>query len=172
MNCIVLNANGMYLNTISWQKAITLVFQDKCDVLAYHDETVSNGKDYEMFLPKLIRLVKMVRQLYRNNVPYSKRNVFTRDKFTCQFCSGKLTLDECTVDHVVPKAKGGKSEWDNCVTACKTCNHGKGDKALGKESGLYLRKKPFTPTINEFIQLKMRALGVDKYINEIFENLY
>lgn len=171
MNCIVLNANYEYLNTISWQKAVTLVFQEKVDVLANHDESVSNGKGYEIFLPKLIRLCKMVRKLYKNKVPYSKRNVFTRDNFKCCFCDVKLKLEDCTVDHVVPKAKGGKSEWDNCVTACKKCNHTKGDKDVGHASGLFLRRKPFTPTISEFIQMKMRSLGVDKYIKEIFENL-
>lgn len=169
-NVIVLNANYEYLNSINWQKAVTLVFQEKVDVIAWYDDVVSNNsKTFEMFIPKVIRLVKMVRKLYKNKVPYSKRNIFTRDKFTCQFCNDKLVLDECTVDHVVPKAKGGKSTWENCVCACKTCNHSKGDRNL-KETGMFLKSKPYMPTINEFIQLKMKALGIDKYIKEVFDS--
>jgi 5-methylcytosine-specific restriction endonuclease McrA len=168
---VVLNANYQYLNTISWQKAITLVFQAKVDVLSWSDDVISNSsKSFEMLIPKIIRLVKMVRKIYKNRVPYSKRNIFTRDKFTCQYCDVKLKVDECTLDHVVPSSIGGKSEWDNCVCACQKCNHNKGDKSL-RDINMYLKRSPYTPTINEFLLLKVETLGIDKYINEILENL-
>jgi len=168
---IVLNANYQYLNTIDWQKAVTLVFQGKVDVLSTYDDVVSNAsKTFEMFVPKIIRLIKMVRALYKNKVPYSKRNIFSRDNFTCCYCGDKLKVNECTVDHIIPKSKGGESSWENCVCSCKKCNHRKGDKTL-RESGLHLRTKPVQPTIQEFIQSKIKLLGIDKYINEVFEGL-
>lgn len=168
---VVLNANFQYLNTISWQKAVTLVFQEKVDVIAHYDNVISNSsKTFEMFVPKIIRLVKMVRKLYKNKVPYSKSNIFTRDNFTCQYCDVKLNINECTVDHIIPRAKGGKSSWDNCCCACKKCNHLKGDKHL-RDTNMFLKSKQFTPTINEFIHMKMENLGIDKYINEVLEKL-
>lgn len=161
----------MYLNTISWQTAVTLLFKEKVHVVATYDKVISNvTKTFEIQVPKVIRLVKMVDRIYKNKVPFSKHGVFIRDRNTCGYCSTVMETRDCTVDHIVPVSKGGKSEWSNAVCSCKTCNHRKADKDL-RESGLRLHITPTTPTISSFVSLKMRSLGIEEYINDLLTNL-
>ena len=101
----------------------------------------------------VIRLVEYVKSLFRNKIPYTKRNIFVRDGYTCQYCSKKMEPSECTVDHIVPKVDGGKSSWENCVCSCKRCNNIKGDKPLAK-TGLKLKRNPVQPSAGDFIRLR------------------
>jgi len=65
---------------------------------------------------------------YKKNVKFSRYNMYLRDLFQCQYCQEVFDFEDLTIDHVNPRANGGKTVWDNCVTACKPCNHSKGDK--------------------------------------------
>lgn len=78
-------------------------------------------------------------------VTFSRRNLYKRDRYTCQYCGKRPGLTELTIDHVVPRAKGGASSWTNCVLACWRCNARKADR-LPCETGMALRKQPFQPT--------------------------
>lgn len=77
-------------------------------------------------------------------VKYSRKNIFQRDNYTCQYCSNKFKKEELTLDHIIPKSKGGKSSWTNIVTCCTGCNADKGDKSL-KELGWQLKQQPKSP---------------------------
>ena len=150
---IVLNADYSFLSTTSWQNAICLLYEGKAEPVEETQRIVRNSDaSIEMFVPMMIRVVKYIRKRFKQSVPYSKKNVFMRDNQTCQFCGTYIPdIDKCTVDHVTPKSKGGKSTWENCVTACKPCNHKKADRSCS-EARMYLKRKAVRPTIGEYIQ--------------------
>ncbi len=107
----------------------------------------------------------IVRMIYKNKVPFSKRNVLVRDSFTCMYCgaSGKIKLD---VEHIIPSSRGGKTTFDNCVASCKPCNSNKGSRTPS-EAKMYLKRQPYTPTISEFIRMKMKQLKLDELLKEL-----
>lgn len=164
---IVLNADHSFINRVSWQKAISLIYKGKAEPAALSDKTIYNfGRTYSIVVPKIIRLVKMVKDLFKAKAPYSKKNVFLRDKCTCMYCNTIMTVGSCTIDHVFPSSLGGKTSWENCVTACKKCNNKKGDSLL-HETGMALRRKPYHPTIHEFYLMFVKFHGIDKIIEEV-----
>jgi hypothetical protein len=84
----------------------------------------------------------------RRGVPkFSRRNLFLRDRFTCQYCKRRLPSKDMNMDHVIPKSRGGASEWSNVVLSCVRCNHKKGNQTPS-EAGMKLARKPFVPTID------------------------
>jgi len=163
-NCIVLNTDYTFLNVVSWRRAVCLIVKKKVEVLKYTDKTISNAeKTITMKIPAVIKLIKAIRALYRNKVPFSKRNVMVRDNFTCVYCGSKESL---TIDHVLPVSRGGKSNFENCVTACKKCNSTKGNHTPS-EVHMFLRKKPYAPTISEFIRMRMEKLGINDLLKDL-----
>jgi len=164
-SCIILNADYTFLNIVSWQKAITLMIKGKTEVLKYTEKLVRNfERTIIMKIPAVMRLINIIRIIYRNKVPFNKRNVIVRDEFECVYCGAKPK--SLTVDHVVPLSRGGKSEFENCVAACKECNTKKGNK-LPSEANMYFKRKPFQPTIAEFLRLKLKKLGLDVVLKEL-----
>jgi len=161
--CIVLNGDYSFLNTVSWRRAITLVMTGKTEVIKYADRVVklANGKFLQV--PVLIKLLKVIRTIYRNRVPFSKRNVMVRDNYKCCYCGCN---NELTIDHVIPSSRGGKTEFENCITCCMTCNSKKGDRTP-TEARMYLQKRPYAPTISEFFRLKLKQLGLEDFINDV-----
>jgi len=159
----VLNGDYSFLNTVSWRRAITLVMTGKTEVIKYADRVVklANGKFLQV--PVLIKLLKVIRTIYRNRVPFSKRNVMVRDNYKCCYCGCN---NELTIDHVIPSSRGGKTEFENCITCCMTCNSKKGDRTP-TEARMYLQKRPYAPTISEFFRLKLKQLGLEDFINDV-----
>jgi 5-methylcytosine-specific restriction endonuclease McrA len=150
---------------IHWQKAVRLIFQEKCEVVKSSDQALRGGDgSVVMNRPLVIRLIKMIRMVYKNRVPYSKRNIFVRDGFKCMYCGIKKT--KLTIDHVKPLSRGGKTKFENCVAACRDCNHEKGSK-MPSEAGMFLRRQPHAPTINEFFILKCKQLKIHEYLKEL-----
>lgn len=157
-NVAVLNADYTYIGVITWERAIVLLYQNKAETVKATDTIIYNfDRTYSFIVPKIIRLVEYVKSLMRNKIPYSKRNIFIRDNFTCQYCGKKMEMNECTVDHLVPKVEGGSSSWLNCVCSCKRCNNIKGDKPI-KHVGLKLRRQPYLPSAGDFIRLRSQHL--------------
>lgn len=166
---ILLNADYTYLNVISWKKAVTLICKGKVEVLEASKKIIRNcERTMEILVPKIMRLIKMIRTLYKSRVPYSKRNVYIRDGFECCYCGCEPA--KLTIDHVVPRSKGGKSTFENTVAACKDCNLSKQDRTP-HEAGMYLKRQPYAPTINEFLQIRMRKLGIKDVLEELFAKI-
>jgi len=162
---IVLNSDYTYLNTVSWQRAICLMFKGKAEVLRYTEKVVRNfDKTVIMKIPAVLKLMKLVRSIYKSKVPFSKRNVMVRDGFVCAYCGTKDK--RLTIDHVIPISKGGKTSFENCVAACKNCNSTKNDR-IPSEAGMYLKRQPYAPTISEFIRLKIKELGIDDILRDL-----
>lgn len=163
---VLLNADYTPLNAIPWKKAIKLIVKNRVEPVGTAFIIIKTTVK-EIIIPKVIRLVKMVRQMYKTRVPYSKKNVLVRDGFECAYCGSKNDL---TIDHIVPKCRGGASTFENTVSACFKCNNMKNSKTP-EEVGLYLRKRPYQPTISEFIRLRMEKTGVLDILTEIFKSL-
>ncbi len=166
MEVVVLNADFTYLHNISWKRAIKLVLKGKVEVLKNTEKIISGFRE-KIIVPQVVRLIKFVRQVFKNKVPLQRRNIFVRDEFTCQYCGRKCKKNP-TIDHIIPKSRGGFHSWENSVTACIRCNQKKGNKTP-KEAKMTLLKQPVRPTINEFAQQKMKVMGIKELIDDIFE---
>uniref|UniRef100_A0A6M3JS80 Putative homing endonuclease n=1 Tax=viral metagenome TaxID=1070528 RepID=A0A6M3JS80_9ZZZZ len=165
---ILLNSDYTFLNVLSWKKAVTLIVKGKVEVLKATDKIIHNmEKTVKIAIPLILRLLKLVRTLYKTKVPFSKANVIARDNFSCVYCGKKR--GNFNIDHLVPKSRGGKSTWENCVSSCKKCNSKKSNR-LPSEAGMFLKKRPYQPTIHEFLQLKMNKLGIKKILEEYVYN--
>ena len=102
-------------------------------------------------------------KIYKNRVPYTKKNIIIRDDYECCYCGSHKNL---TIDHVIPESRGGKTNFENCVAACFPCNNKKNNRTP-REANMFMKKKPHAPTISEFFMLKMKNLGLDKYLKEL-----
>ena len=130
------------LSLWSWQDAIKSVFLDRVSIVSHYDREI-RSPSFSMQLPSVIALKSFIKP--RSNPNFTRFNVFLRDKFTCQYCGDKKDL---TFDHLLPKSKGGVTNWENVVTACSTCNVKKGGK-LYETSGMKLFNRPYTPTVDD-----------------------
>ena len=165
---ILLNADYSFLNVVGWKKAFTLMAKGKVEVLKYSETIIKSAAGAVMKIPVVMRLIKLIRTIYKARVPFSKRNVMVRDGFKCVYCGA--TGVRFTIDHVVPKSKGGKSTFENCVTACKPCNHRKGHRTC-REIKMYPKTSLIAPTISEFLRMKLQTLGVKKVLDDVFAGL-
>jgi 5-methylcytosine-specific restriction endonuclease McrA len=141
---LVLNADFRPLSYLPlslwpWQEAIKAVFLDRVTVLAEY-ETVAHSPSIEIRIPSVVVLRDYVKPA--RSSAFTRFNLFLRDEFTCQYCGAR---DQLTFDHVVPRARGGRTTWDNVVASCGPCNLRKGARSL-KQIGMSLRRKPVRPT--------------------------
>lgn len=160
--CVILNMDYSFLNIVSWEKAIKLAEKGKATVVKYSDKVVRTV-DKVIKVPAVMKLIKLIRTIYRTKVVFSKKNVISRDRHTCQYCGSH---DKLTIDHVVPVSRGGKSTFENCVAACQECNAKKGNK-LPREIGMFPKKQPVAPTISEFTRIKAEKSGVFEILKEL-----
>ena len=164
MQTVVLNADYTYLNTVPWQRAVKLLMLEKAEALKEADRTISNcDRSCVLKVPLVLKLVNMVKTVYRNKVPYSRKNVFIRDGHKCVYCG---TPNKLSIDHVLPSSRGGKTEFKNCVASCVRCNIAKGNRTPD-EARMHLRRVPHEPTIMEFLTYKMKNTGVYQFLKDI-----
>lgn len=123
---LLLAASYEPIKVISWRRAITLSFLGKVDVLEAY-ECYLRSPSVAIPMPAVVKLNRFVKHLPRR-VKFCRQNLYTRDNFTCQYCHRSFPAGQLTYDHVVPRSKGGKTTWDNVVTACTRCNLKKGNK--------------------------------------------
>lgn len=140
---LLLNASYEPLKVISWQRAIALWFEDKVEILKEYSDFDLKSQNFTMKCPAVVRLVKFVKG-HRNKVKFSRSNVFGRDSYSCQYCGCTPGTTNLTYDHVLPRSRGGKTEWSNIVTACYACNSKKADRTP-EEAKMRLRQRPIKP---------------------------
>ena len=162
--CILLNADYSFLNLVNWKRAMCLLSKGKVQVLEHSEMLIRTAEGIAIKVPAVMRLIKLIKTLYVNRVPFSKRNVPVRDGFKCAYC-GRETR-RLTIDHIIPKSRGGKTTFENCVSSCKPCNNKKGDK-VPTEVRMYLKVKAYQPTISEFLRLKVEKLGINALLKEL-----
>ncbi len=144
---LVLNADFRPLNYFplsvwSWQNAVKAVFLERVNVVSEYDLFV-RSPSLKLRLPSVISLKKYVPM---NRRPaFTRFNVFLRDRFECQYCGGRFPTEELTFDHLIPRSLGGKTLWDNVVTACEPCNLLKG-RRRPQEAGIFPIRAAVQPT--------------------------
>ncbi len=146
---LVLNATYEPINVCTVRRAVVLLLKEKAEMIERAEWRAPLG-DPTLARPVVIRLVSYVRiprDTHRRKI--TRRAVFARDDWTCQYCGARSNL---TVDHVVPRSKGGASSWENIVASCAPCNRRKGN-ALPRQAGMRLLKQPRTPSPHVFIQV-------------------
>ena len=153
---LVLNQDYSPLTLCSTERAFLLLYLEKAELLSEVKEKVLRSVSSVFPFPSVIRIKRYIRVPYKG-VVLSRHNVFKRDQFLCQYCG---TGKDLTLDHLVPKSKGGKSSWTNLVTACKNCNARKGDFQL-EEVGMKLQKKPIRPSYVMFLRSTSKSLRED-----------
>ncbi len=137
---LLLNATYEPVCVVSSRRAIVLVLGAKAEAVDVTDDEV-HAERVVLAVPIVVRLTRYVRVPYPVQVPLSRRAVFTRDGQTCVYCGGSAT----SIDHVVPRSRGGTHTWDNVVAACRRCNHTKADRSLA-EMGWSLPQPPRAPS--------------------------
>jgi 5-methylcytosine-specific restriction endonuclease McrA len=162
---LVLNASYEPLNGCTVRRAHVLVYKGKAEVIERLEQPLRSAST-SFTWPHVIRLVHYVRVPRAVQRKISRRALFARDGWRCVYCgtgNGRLTLD-----HVVPRSKGGASIWENVVTACAPCNHRKGDRML-EDAGMVLRHVPKPPTPVLFIKLAAARVptGWAPYLGEL-----
>jgi 5-methylcytosine-specific restriction endonuclease McrA len=120
------------LSTWNWQDTIKAMFLDRVAVICHYDRVI-HSPSAEHRLPSVVALKEYVPQNRRP--PFTRFNVFLRDHFTCQYCGEPSVAPELTFDHVIPRSRGGRTSWENVVTACTHCNLANGSR-LPKECGM------------------------------------
>ena len=146
---LVLNATFEPINVCTVRRAVVLLLKEKAEVIEQGDWELRSATQ-TVTRPVVIRLVSYVRvprDTHRRKI--TRRAVFARDDWTCQYCGARSNL---TVDHVIPRSKGGPSSWENIVASCAPCNLRKGN-ALPRQAGMRLQRQPRTPSPHVFIHV-------------------
>jgi len=137
------------LSTWPWQESVKAVFLDRVQTLSEYEETV-HSPSLALQLPSVIALKTYIPTTRRP--AFTRFNVFLRDRFTCQYCAASLPAEKLTFDHIVPRSRGGRTIWENVVTACTRCNLAKGNR-IPRESGIYPRIAPRMPTVRRLQEI-------------------
>jgi 5-methylcytosine-specific restriction endonuclease McrA len=140
---LLLNITYEPLKVINWKKAITLFMLGKVEVLEEYSREI-HSVSFAIKLPAVVRLLRLVKRP-SSPVKFSRQNIYARDKYRCQYCGRKFPSEELNYDHIIPKSRGGKTEWTNIVTCCIQCNRKKGGRTP-KEAHMKLIRKPSRPT--------------------------
>lgn len=163
-HCVLLNADYTFLNLVNWKRAMCLMAKGKVEVIKDSPATVKCSGGVEYKVPAVMRLIKLIRTIFRSGVAFTKRNIYVRDGFKCAYCATRK--ERLSIDHIIPKSRGGKTTFENCVAACRTCNLKKGGRTP-REAGMFLKVKAYQPTISEFLQLKFKSLGIHEILTEL-----
>jgi len=140
---LLLNITYEPLKVINWKKAITLLCLGKVEVIEEYSRDI-HSVSFTIKLPSVVRLLKMVKRP-KNPVKFSRQNIYARDRHKCQYCGVRFPTEDLTYDHIIPKSRGGKTEWKNIVTCCIECNRRKGGR-IPSEASMKLIRKPVRPT--------------------------
>lgn len=153
---LLLDAAFFPLRVISWKKAMVLWFQEKAHVLEEQQHEI-RGETWCYKIPSVIQLKNYVRHRLDTVIRFCRKNVFIRDEFCCQYCNKKIIPQWLTIDHIIPKSRGGPTNWINVVTACKKCNQKKKGHTL-EESHMKLKKVPTKPENADFFKYSLASV--------------
>jgi len=154
---LVLSQSYEPVKIVSWQRAITLLFLGKVEVIEEYDRDIKTTS-IVIKVPAVVRLLNAFRR-HKKPVKFSRVNIYGRDNYTCQYCGTKKRVGDLTYDHVVPRAQGGKTIWSNIVTACGTCNAKKANRTP-TQAGMRLLKQPTQPTATPTLVITVSRTSV------------
>jgi len=183
---LVLNRNWQPVNVATVARALVLLWNESARVVDPQDYQTFSWEDWsklrpqhgEAFVqairfrvraPEVITLTEYDR-LPSAAVTFSRRNIFKRDRYVCQYCGSQPGSEELTIDHVVPRAQEGDSRWENCVLSCVDCNHRKADRTP-QQAGMRLRKQPVRPVWKPlYAAHDVRIESWSKFVSEAYWN--
>lgn len=160
---LLLNVGYEPVRVVSWQRAVTMIWLDKVDVVSEYDQ-VLRSSTIEIQMPAVMRLRRYHPHI--ESVKFKRHFVYARDRWNCQFCQKRFPASQLTYDHVLPKSRGGRTTWENIVTSCSPCNHEKGDRTP-EEAGMKLLKKPVKP--RWFPEVIVRALEANEVPDQWYD---
>ena len=140
---LLLNISYEPLKVINWKKAITMLCLGKVEVIEEYNTEI-HSVSFTIKLPSVVRLLKIVKR-NKSPVKFSRQNIYARDRYKCQYCGCRFSTEDLTYDHIRPKFRGGKTEWENIVTCCIDCNRKKGGRTP-HEASMKLIRNPIRPT--------------------------
>ena len=184
---LILNRNWQPVNVATVARALVLLWNKSARVVDPTDYQTYDWDDWSKLRPRegdlFIRAVRSrlrvpevitltdYERLPSAAVAFSRRNIYKRDRYTCQYCGVQPGTEELTIDHVVPRAQGGESRWDNCVLACLACNKRKADRKP-EQARMRLRKQPVRPTWNPlYAAHELRIASWSKFVSEVYWNV-
>jgi 5-methylcytosine-specific restriction endonuclease McrA len=143
MSCLILNADAaplslLPLSIIDWQESIRYLVSEKAEVLEWYNDWIVRSERWSTHVPAVMILKEY--QKKKTSIRFSKQNIFLRDEYRCQYCDISVTRNTATLDHVLPQSHGGSSVWENCTTACNSCNSKKGNNKK-----IIPKSKPWKP---------------------------
>jgi len=150
---LLLNASFEPLKVISWQRAITLCFLGKVEVVEEYDDREVRSVSLALKMPAVVRLLRYVHPMKRK-LPLTRLNILARDNFQCQYCGKHISFRESSLDHVFPRSRGGGHRWENLVAACHPCNRRKGGRTP-EEARMMLLNKPAEPDWLPVLTIRM-----------------
>jgi 5-methylcytosine-specific restriction endonuclease McrA len=154
---LVLSQSYEPVKIVSWQRAITLLFLGKAEMIEEYDRNVKTTS-IVFKVPAVVRLLSAFRR-HKKPVKFSRINIYGRDKYTCQYCGTKHTIGELTYDHIVPRSRGGKTTWTNIATCCEDCNCHKANRTP-EQAGMKLLKVPVQPSATPVLVLAVSRESV------------
>lgn len=154
----MLNATDVPLAVVPARRAVVLVLKEKAEVVMTNG-MIFHAERFEIEAPSVVRLRRFVRIPYRPRAPLTRRAVFARDDWTCQYCGAQAE----NLDHVIPRSRGGEHVWENVVAACRRCNAKKESRLLA-EARLTLARRPFAPSDGFRLSLGRPEPGWELYL--------
>lgn len=151
---LLLNAGFEPLKVISWQRAVTMFFLGKVEVIEEYEHDI-RSISIVIKAPAVVRLLHYV-HIGKKSPPLCRSNILARDNFQCQYCHKDLSPKEATLDHVVPRSQGGRTTWENIVCCCTHCNRKKGGRTPS-EARMLLKKKPVKPDWLPVLQIRFHG---------------
>lgn len=165
---LVLNRSWLPVHVTTVRRAVCMVYQDVAFAVATDTLQACSFEDWVCLaehptntwitttslpipVPEVIQLLAY-NKIPNHEAPFTRQNLYHRDNFTCQYCARKDSPDRLSIDHVLPRSKGGETNWENCVLACRRCNTRKADRSL-RQSGLSLLRKPKRPHWTPYMNL-------------------
>lgn len=142
METLVLDTSYVPVARVHWQRAVTLYFMGKVEVIQEYDTDIKSIS-FSIKMPSIVRFLRALKSKKRA-VKFSRENVYARDHGKCQYCSRRLDHNESTYDHVIPRAQGGTTVWENVVICCMSCNQRKRDRTPA-QAGMKLLSTPVKP---------------------------
>ncbi|HEY7401780.1 MAG TPA: HNH endonuclease [Actinomycetota bacterium] len=155
---LVLNATDAPLAVVPARRAVVLVLKEKAEVVLSNG-MIFHAEKIQLEAPSIVRLRRFVRIPYRPRAPLTRRAVFARDDWTCQYCGAAAE----NLDHVIPRSRGGEHVWENVVAACRRCNAKKENRLLA-EARLTLARRPFAPSDGFRLSLGRPEPGWELYL--------
>jgi 5-methylcytosine-specific restriction endonuclease McrA len=184
---LVLNRNWQPVGVAPVARALVMVWNDSARVVGVDDFRLFTWSDWAKLVPRddepyvqavrfRLRVPEVISLTHYDRMPtsvvtFSRRNLFKRDRFTCQYCGAQPGTEELTIDHLVPRSRGGTTSWENCVLACVSCNKRKADRAP-EQARMTLRRRPTRPVWKPiYADHGMKIASWTKFLSEAYWNV-